>query len=47
MLQNEQTKLELLQASAAAEQAADLERRRELALSGQGSVGARFRPGPP
>jgi hypothetical protein len=46
MLQNEQSKLQLLFQTAAAEQAAALEQEREQVIAGGGNFASRFRPVP-
>ncbi len=47
LLQNEQTKLQVLFQAAQSEQAATSERERELVIAGQGSFATRFEPSPP
>ena len=46
MLENEQSKLQLLFQAAAAEQAAALEQEREQVIAGNGNFSSRFRPVP-
>jgi type IV secretion system protein VirB5 len=47
MLQNEQTKLEVLFRAAQSQQWAASERQREMVVAGQGSFASRFEPSPP
>ena len=46
MLQNEQTKLGVLVEASRAQESANTERERELAIAGQGRFQSRFQPAP-
>jgi len=47
LLQNEQTKLQLLHQAARSEQLANRQREREQIIAGQGQFASRFEPSPP
>jgi type IV secretion system protein VirB5 len=46
MLQNEQTKLQVLAAASQAQESANAQREREFAITGQGQFASRFQPSP-
>ena len=46
MIQNEQTKLQILHQATEARDAADRQRERELVVAGHGSFATRFQPAP-
>jgi len=46
MLQNEQTKLQVLAAATQAQESVNAQREREFAIAGQGQFATRFQPTP-